>query len=396
MDKPHGKALSIKRGLVALLALLLSFSVAWADQDQGMATVYAVGASHIKGADVLAGRNDAIADSLVMAVIQELNNMMPPQTMEGHFQELSQVILPRTDQFVADYKMLTEATYGSTHRVMVKVTVSVRRLKEALNQAGIYIGSRPYPHVLYCIAEKLIGDMGYQYWWSGQPRQREDVATDTITTMAKGKGFIVTSPPMGQAMQAYPPELSAAEAVALGQQLQADVVVVGQAVANETPNTMGASRSFRGDVTLNAYSVRNGRQIGHSQQVAAVTGDDPDAGGRQAVADAARAAGQAVTAQIAQAWFATGAGGAQIEVYVEGIGGHIADFVKLRGALSTISGVDKVQRKEMQSDAAVLLVAYQGSARALADSLMRQSFDTFGLNIAEPEGNTIHLKIVPR
>ena len=245
MDKPHGEALSIKVGLVALLALLLSFSVVWADQDEGMATVYAVGASHIKGADMVAGRNDAIADSLVMAVIQELNNLMPPQTMEGHFQELSQVILPRTDQFVADYKMLTEATSGDTHRVMVKVTVSVQRLKQALNQAGIYIGSRPYPHVLYCIAEKRINDMGYQYWWSGQPQHGEGVATDTIATVAKNKGFVVTSPHMGQAMQAYPPELSAAEAVALGQQLQADVVVVGQAVADETPNTRCPPQSLR-------------------------------------------------------------------------------------------------------------------------------------------------------
>jgi hypothetical protein len=81
---------------------------------------------------------------------------------------------------------------------------------------------------------------------------------------------------------------------------------------------------------------------------------------------------------------------------VAGISGHIADFVKLRGRLSTLSGVDNVERKEMASDAAVLLVVYQGSARALADSLIRQSFDTFGLNIAEPQGNTIHLQIVPR
>ena len=50
----------------------------------------------------------------------------------------------------------------------------------------------------------------------------------------------------------------------------------------------------------------------------------------------------------------------------------------------------------MQSDTAVLIVDYQGSAAALAEALMRLSFDTFGLNIAKPEGNTIRLQIVPR
>jgi hypothetical protein len=61
-----------------------------------------------------------------------------------------------------------------------------------------------------------------------------------------------------------------------------------------------------------------------------------------------------------------------------------------------MSGVDDIQRKEMQADTAVLLVSYQGNARALADELRRLSFETFSLNIANPEGNTIRLQIVPR
>jgi 3-deoxy-D-arabino-heptulosonate 7-phosphate (DAHP) synthase class II len=130
--------------------------------------------------------------------------------------------------------------------------------------------------------------------------------------------------------------------------------------------------------------------------VAVVTGDDPDSGGREALSNAALTAGEELTAQIAETWFSKGVGSSKIEVHVEGISGHIADFVKFRGAMGVMSGVDSVQRKEMQADTAVLLVDYQGSARALVDALMRQSFDTFGLNIAEPQGNTIRLQIVPR
>jgi hypothetical protein len=89
-------------------------------------------------------------------------------------------------------------------------------------------------------------------------------------------------------------------------------------------------------------------------------------------------------------------GKSKIEIQVNGISGHMAAFVQFRGAMGTMSGVDDIQRKEMQSDTAVLVVDFQGSARSLADGLRRQRFDTFDLNIAEPEGNVIRLQIMPR
>jgi hypothetical protein len=397
MTKAPIGAFCIRTGLAVLTILLITCPSVRAGQDKQVSTVYAVGSSSIRGADMSAGRKEAISDSLVVAVTQVLNDMMPPETVEGNFQVLSESILSRPDQFIIDYKMLTEATHASTHRVMVKVTVSAKRLKDALKQSGIYIGQKKFPQILYCIAEKQVGDVGYQYWWSGQSYWRSGVAAETISKISKDKGFVIVTPTVGQSTTAYPPELSVPEAVALGQQLQGEVVVVGQAVAEEIPNTMGASlRSFRGTVAVRAYSVRNGQEIGQSQHVAAATGDDPESGGKQAINNAALIAGQELAAQIAAAWFSKGVGSSKIEIHVEGISGHIADFVKFRGAIGVMSGVDSVQRKEMQSDTAVLLVDYQGSARALADTLMRQGFDTFGLNIAEPEGNTIRLQIVPR
>jgi hypothetical protein len=167
-------------------------------------------------------------------------------------------------------------------------------------------------------------------------------------------------------------------------------------VAQKTSGRDANQESPRAIVAVRAYSVRNGQEIGQTQQVEAVTGDDVYSGGRQAIEKAARSAGEELSDRIATAWFSKGMGKSKIEIQVEGISGHIAAFVKIRGAMSTMSGVEDIQRKEMQADTAVLLVDYQGSARALADALKRQSFDTFSLQIDNPEGNTIHLQIVPR
>jgi hypothetical protein len=182
----------------------------------------------------------------------------------------------------------------------------------------------------------------------------------------------------------------------LGRQLKADVVVVGQAVAEEATSTMGATlRSFSGSISVGAYSVGSGQEIGQARRVYVATADDPAYGSQEALNKAALMAGEELAKQVSLAWFAQGAGSSEVEVHVEGISGNVANFVRFRGALSTMSGVDSIQRREMQQDTAVLIVVYQGNVKALADAMLRQEFDTFGLNIYEAQGDRIRLQLVP-
>jgi hypothetical protein len=85
-----------------------------------------------------------------------------------------------------------------------------------------------------------------------------------------------------------------------------------------------------------------------------------------------------------------------VEIVVAGTGGNIANFVKLRGALSAMSGVEDVLLKEMRQDEALLRVGYLGSARALANALQQQQFDSFGIKISQIESNTINMQLIRR
>lgn len=397
MSKVYRTA-TIHKVLPLLLAIFFGWmSSAWADQSGTVATVYAVGGSHIRGADMSASRNAAIAQSLNSAVIEVLTDMVPPESVEGHFQVISENILSQTDQFIRDYKMLTESTHGKQHRVLVRATVSVQRMEKVLKQSGIYVGQKTYPKVLYCIAEKQVNDLNFQYWWGDQYMGRMGTASEAISRVSEKKGLVVISPETTFSTLADSPQLSVSEAVYLGREMQADVVVIGEATAEEAANTIGSTlQSYRGSVLLRAYRVLNSKEIGQTRQVAIASAADSLSGGNGALEKASLLAGEDLSAQIVNIWFTEGAGASKVEIYVEGISGNIANFVKFRGALSSMSGVDSVQRKEMQSDTAVLLVDYQGNVRALAEALMRQSFDTFSLNIAEPEANTLRLQLVTR
>lgn len=83
-----------------------------------------------------------------------------------------------------------------------------------------------------------------------------------------------------------------------------------------------------------------------------------------------------------------------IDVVVNGTSGHIASFVRLRTAISSLSGVNDLKMKEMSTDQAVMAVNYQGTARSMADALLLRSFDGFTIAIEDVTPETIRIRLL--
>jgi hypothetical protein len=383
---------------ILVLLMLATGSLAWAQAgNNAIQTVHVIGTSQIQGEDMSVSRESAIADGLVVAVSRVLFDVAPQETVVGNFQLLSERVFSRTDEFVRNYKVLTESTHGRLHRVVVQATVSVRRIKEALEKIGVHITKRPYPRVLFCLAEKLVNDSSFEYWWSNEPTWKRGVSEESMHQILKDKGFELVAPRTHRISGRLTPELSVAEAVSLAKQLKAEVVILGRAEAQDASSAMsGAIRSFKGTLMARAIRVDTGEQIAQTQRSALAASEEPYAGSREALRNAAGLSGEDLALQIADVWFSLQSGLSQTQLIIEGIGGKIASFVKFRGALGTMSGVENLQLKEMMPGAAVLLVNYQGTAQALADALLLLNFDTFGLNISAVEANRIRLQLVSR
>ena len=391
------KAMGLKRWIGVLTVLMLGLPSAWAQPAKSENIVYVIGTSQIRSGDMSTARQEAIEDGLIMAVSRVLTELLPFENIVGNFQVLNESILSRTDQFVQDYKVLAESPLGNTYRLMAQTTVSVDRLKGALKSAGIHLGKLSYPRVLVCVAEKYIGDDAPSYWWSGQALFGDRVATDILTKALLEGGFKVVQPNPGPGPTGLPTKLSVTQAQALAKQNGAEVVVVGMALGEEAANTMaGSVRSYRGTLVARALRASDGQVLAEIRETAQSAAGDAQAGSREGIENAAALAGPALSAQVARAWFQKGAGAASITLSLLGIGGHIADFVKFRSALSTMSGVDSLQLKEMMSDTAALAVQYQGNARSLADAVLLLNFDTFGINIEEVGADEIRLRLIPR
>jgi hypothetical protein len=387
------------RFILVITVLFISGQSVSADpgKGKGVTTAHIISRAPIQGNDMSASRQRAIDSSLEAAVSQTLLDLISEERAVSNFQLIGDTVFNQTDQFVRDYKVLTESTHGKTYRVLVQATISMDRLSSVLADAGITRDPHKKLRVLMCVAEKNASDLNYQYWWGGPAPIESTVAPLTIAKRLEEAGIDVISGNMAiSGGETYPLRLSVEQAVALAGRMKANVVVIGRAMAEEAPNTMGsAMKSFRGIIEMNAYLVDGGKHIAHVEDNKLVASADLYQGSRQALANAADLAGETLAGELRDAWMGMGSGTAALEMIIEGTGGHIANFVQFRGALGTISGVDSLQLKEMRPDSAILSVVYQGNSRTLAEALLLQSFETFGINIIETGSRYIRLQLIP-
>jgi hypothetical protein len=245
------------------------------------------------------------------------------------------------------------------------------------------------------VAEKNVLDAAFTYWWGDRLLAGRTICEGAMAAAFQSAGFDILDPPNLSAPLGLPRDAPETDLVNLAGRLGADVLIVASGAASAATNTMGgAIAAFEAIVEARAFNVKTGQSIGRARQKDVVSGQDAVTGGRDALAGGGSLAGDALARQVMAAWQQDQDRSAVIEVAVEGTGGHIASFVRLRTAISSLSGVKELKMKEMSADRAAMAVNYQGSTRSLADALLLKTFSGFGIDIFEVTPEAIRIRLV--
>ncbi len=376
--------------------------------------VVVIGTGRIYADNVTVARNRAISNSLVSAIENVVKDFLSFEFLVQNFQVINKILYSNTKEFVQGYKVLTEALSGNTYRVMVQATVSIDKVQQQLSIAGIMIGKKTMPRLLFFIAEQSTEDSLPQYWWGEGMSAVKSAAENGMAGVMMQKGFLVTD--YGELAQnlrnetlsleleldhqevvdtlSLGPELGLQEAVELGVRINADVAIVGKSIARNAPNIMGKNiKSFKGTVTAWAFRTDTGKEMAFASQTAFSVNVDDVAGGRAALSDAGALAGKDLSLQIIEKWQKEITKPVNIELVVEGTA-NFANFVQFRKTLNDMPGVNRVQLKEMRLDESVIFVDFQGNAKELADALMLIAFDSFGINIYEVSQQCLRIELI--
>jgi hypothetical protein len=345
--------------------------------------------------NVVEARQNAVDDALVAAVGRVVVEMLTGETVVRRFKLINDSILTRKDNYVQNYRVLTESTSGNTIRTLVQVDVAVDRVSRDLSQLGIALAGTIYPRILLMVAEKNVTDAGFSYWWGDNSGVRRTICEQAMAKSLQSTGFEIVEPPDLSTPLGLPVEVSETQMLALAARLGADVVVAANGSAAAAPNTMGGTiTAFESVVQARAFNVQSGQLIGRTQDKSVVSGQDAVSAGREALSAAGASVGDALGRKIMIAWQREQDRSALVQVVVEGTGGNIASFVRLRTAIATLSGVKDLKMQEMTTDRADMAVSYQGTSRSLADALLLKTFSGFGIDIYDVTPEAVYIRLV--
>ena len=390
-----------QRILILMLLLTAFFSADVHAEEQALTkTVEAIGTSSINAQNVAKARDQAISDGLVAAMEKVISDFLPLESLVQNFQVLNEMLYDHTDEFIQDYRVLTEARSGKVYRVIVQATVSVDHVQMQLAIAGIMLGEKAMPRILFFITEQNpVGSLTKCWWKEGADIDKNASEIGMIKAMRDAGLLMVDTDAIIQHIKyediKLEVDLDQSEAIDLGVRFNADIVIVGKATADTASNIMrGQVKSFKGTLTACAYRTDTGEEIASITQTSVAVNADAITGGRDALSSAGALAGDKLSSQIINAWRTEIKKQIVVEIIVEGTG-HLANFVAFRDILTDIPGVNNIQLREMKADKAIISVDFQGDTKELADKLMLKNYESFGINIYEIFQNSLHVALIP-
>jgi hypothetical protein len=383
---------------IGILLFVLAVPLPLQAQSTGKPYIV-VGTSTIPKGNLNAAREQAIANGLVTVIGLATADLMDADALIANHVTLDELLYANTSSFIRGYKVLAESSTKTLYRVVVQASVSSNAIKQKLYDAGIMQVQKTMPRVLFFLSEQNIDSPRPQYWWGKGMRYTKPASEQAMAESLREKGFKVIdhSEQLQQtviSMAPDSPDLTPADAVQIGNALKADVVVIGRAVAATAPNVMGSGiRSFKGMLNARAFRTSTGQQIASVDRTAVTANINEYEGSRDALRGAGSLGGEDLAAQVFAAWQQEGREASNIRVMLSGTR-NLANFVMFRRMLNTVDGVKEVQVKELKADTAILAVDYNGEPKELAQALMLNAFDTFGINIYDVSSNQLGIQLV--
>ena len=385
----------ITSGIVMLFYLMIPMVVP-AQTDTSSKVIEADGAGVVINNDVALARDNAINDSLRKAVEQAVGTVISSETVVKNFEVINDSIYARSQGYIQNYKILKENVSDSLYRVTIRATVSMGSIKDDLRALGFLMARKGMPRLMVLIAEQNVGQLHPSYSWDSVDLSvaetvfQSNFLQDGFTFVDRGavRGELKTITTRGT-------DLNNKMAARLGQQVDAELVIVGKAFAKAAGNVAGTSmKSLQANITARAIRTDNGMVIASATEHGAAVHIDDITGGSEAIKKATEKLAENLKTQIIAKWQSEVSSAGLISLTVRQIKSY-ADFMKLKDALKEeVRGVKNVYIRKMENGMAQMDIEFAGSALSLADNLAVKKFTGFSLDVTAVGQNSLEMNMI--
>ena len=366
----------------------------------GQDSVYITTGQHkISGQNVLGAQKAAVGDALGKAVQSAFASVVSQQKLGENLDFLYDQILTHTMDFVSTYRVINGMTHNGAYLVGVESTISLDLMKKRLRDSSIFNQARNNPKILLLIAEQGSEETQPRCWW-WQPEGQSYIPTTSIAEKSLKGIFEQARIPLIATGDNYPDPAAyhvvfsamddQAAAMALGQALGADMVVLGMASAQASANRMGNETTFEARVSFTVLDMASQKE---EIQTTATAKSTDVRGADQALAQATDSAAQALKEKIEEFWAQAMKEKKAFDLYVEG-DNFLIRFIALKRQLKDIREIEDISPRELGSSHAIMAVSYKGTPAQFANTVMLKTFEDFGIEVSMVSDDSVKIKFV--
>ncbi len=396
---PLGKNVWIGGWLI--LALFWGGIPAFGQQAQTV-TVEGVGA--VFGNDRAIARDQAIQDALRKAVEQAVGTLVSSETMVQNFQTLNDKIYTQTQGYIQNYRVLSETPGSNVHQVTIQATVAIGDLEKDLQALGFLLGQVGKPRIMVLVAEQQIGQQSFNFWWGTARGAQADlnVAENTIMDRFREKGFDIVDPQAQAGNIKVPPafqvvDLSNQNAITLGKQVDAEIVIIGKALARSVGSIAGTSmKSVQANISMRAIQIDNARILSSGNENAAAVHIDEVTGGADAIKKASVKMSDKMMDDILKNFQKRVGATTMVQLVVFGLVGA-DDIRKFKtSVLSQVRGVEGIHERSFSENTVKMDLDVRGSAQSISQDISRKTFPDFTVKVIRSTWNTLEVQVSPK
>ncbi len=363
-------------------------------------TVVALGSRAIVNGNTAFAKDGAIKRAISISVAEVVSSMLTRSDLTANLGIIYDNVLENPQKYVVTYRLLNELDKSNHYIVAVESKIDAAALNALFTEEGILNKKNLIPKVLLLISEQAPGEILPRYWWGKNPLPYKSITENAVAAYITNSHICEIA---GTGDPRPDPETlgitfdsihDSNAAIKLGLEINADIVVIGSAVAKETLNTMGDEKSYQADIFLKAFRTDTGDRIASVKTKAVAQNSVSETGIEEAFNKAGTLAGEELVSAIDQNLIEQNNGPGIIEITIQGTD-YLSSFIMLKRIMNKMDGIQDIQTKELGSDQAVADIKFLGSAKKLANALMLQTFDSFGIEISDVKDASLTIKFVP-
>jgi hypothetical protein len=391
-------------GPIRWLVLLFFLSLAATASGQQAQTITAEGVGAVMGGDRAIARDQAITDALRKAVEQAVGTMVSSETMVQNFQTLNDRIYTQTQGYIQNYRILSENAGPNIHQVIIQATVAMGNLEKDLQALGFLLGQVGKPRILVLVAERNIGKQSDSHWWGhpGSTGADFNIAENAIMDHFREKGFDLVDHNAQMKNIKIPPVLRVADlndrgALALGKEVDAEIVIVGKAMARAVGFIAGTSMiSAQANISLRAIQIDNARVLSSGSENAAAVHIDEVTAGSEALKKASAKISAKMMDDIIRNFQKRVGSSTLVQLTVSGLAG-VDELRRFKSSvLGQVRGIEGVQERSFSGGTVKMDLEVRGTAQSLSQEISRKDFPDFVIKVTSSTWNTLEVQVSPR